>query len=280
MRVIGVVGAGVIGIGVIHLLAMYGYDVIAIDETNEKLINAKQRLIKSARMLRLLSKENPDHETILKNITWDIDIQRLRSCDFIIENIKEDFFAKEKLYRQINTIINNTTCIGVNTSCIPITKIAALVQNPSRVIGIHFMNPVPIKSTIELVRANNTSEHTVQTTMNLLGSMDKKCIIVNDSPGFVINRILMLTINQAIQVLEEDVANAQSIDELFIGCLGHKMGPLATADLIGLDTIYHSLIVLQNEFHDERYKPSLLLEKMLEKNWLGQKTGQGFFLYT
>lgn len=280
MQTIGVVGVGVIGTGVVQLFATHGYNVIAIDLTNERLQQSQQCLIESLRMSQLFLSKKHDQNIILERITWGIDLSLLGKCDLVIENVTEDFSVKRSVYEKINHIVNEHTYIGVNTSCIPIGKIASIMSYRNNILGLHFMNPVPMKKAIEVIRAETTSDQTLQIIVNLLQKMDKKCIIVEDRAGFVINRILMLTINQAIKVFDEEVADAKSIDDLFVSCLGHSMGPLATADLIGLDTIYHSLLVLRNELKDTCYKPSNLLKTMVENNWLGRKTGQGFFSYT
>ena len=168
---------------------------------------------------------------------------------------------------------------AANTSAIPITRIASLTRRPARVIGMHFMNPVPLKPVVEVIRGYYTADETVALAQGLLAGMGKEGVVVNDSPGFVSNRVLMLTINEAIFLLHEGVAAAEDVDKIFKGCFGHKMGPLETADLIGLDTILLSIEVLYESFNDSKYRPCPLLKKMVDAGLYGQKSGQGFYTY-
>jgi 3-hydroxybutyryl-CoA dehydrogenase len=167
----------------------------------------------------------------------------------------------------------------VDTSCYSITRVGALTQRPDKVIGIHFMNPVPLKPTVEVIKGWHTSPETIAITNALLKRMGKDSVLVNDSPGFVSNRILMLTVNEAAFTVQDGVANAQEVDEIFKKCFGHKMGPLETADLIGLDTILYSVEVLHESFGDSKYRPCPLLKKMVDAGLLGRKSGQGFYKY-
>jgi 3-hydroxybutyryl-CoA dehydrogenase len=167
----------------------------------------------------------------------------------------------------------------VNTSCIPIGQIAALLPNPENVIGMHFLNPVPLKNLVEVITAPSTSSRTLERAKDFLQSLDKTWVVVKDAPGFVTNRILMPTINEAIRVVHEGIAEPRDVDRIFKLGFGHKMGPLATADLIGLDTVRDSLAVLHECFGDPKYLPCPLLEKMIESGSLGRKTGKGFYEY-
>jgi len=171
-------------------------------------------------------------------------------------------------------------CIfAANTSAIPITRIGSATSRPEKVIGMHLMNPVPMKKMVELIPGHHTSQETIDEAKKFLAGMDKECIIVKDSPGFVSNRVLMLTINEAIFLVHEQVADAKDVDNIFKSCFGHKMGPLETADLIGLDTILYSIEMLYESFSDSKYRPCPLLKKMVDAGLHGRKSGKGFYNY-
>lgn len=169
--------------------------------------------------------------------------------------------------------------IGCNTSAIPITRLASATRRPAQVIGMHFMNPVPRKPLVEVIRGYHTSDSTLALARQLLAAMGKECVVVADSPGFVSNRVLMLTINEAVCLLQERAASAEEIDTIFKTCFGHAMGPLETADLIGLDTVLLSIEVLYESFSDARFRPSPLLRKLVDAGLYGRKSGQGFYTY-
>lgn len=278
---IGVIGAGVIGIGVAQSLAQSDYQVVLIDNSIEKLDKSRQEIKKNARAYRLL-KVGGQHlksEAVVNNIQFSSGYDSLAACDFIIENVTEKWNIKKEVYSVIDRVCPQHTIFAANTSAIPITKIAAATNRPSQVIGMHFMNPVPLKTTVEVIRGYHTSEQTIAIALDLLASLGKEGILVNDAPGFVTNRVLMLTINEAVFLLQEGVSTAQDIDRLFKNCFGHKMGPLETADLIGLDTILYSIEVLYEHFADSKYRPCPLLARMVEAGLLGRKSGKGFYSY-
>lgn len=278
---VGVIGAGVIGSGVAQNLAETGHLVILIDVQEEIINRAQTEIRQNVRLQQMLRKDHKvkDIDEILKRITFTTDYQSLTNIDFVIENVVEKWEIKKKVYTQLDAICPKHCIFGSNTSAITITRIASVTQRPSQVIGIHFMNPVPMKTTVEVIRGYHTSEETVETTKILLCNMEKDCIVVNDSPGFVTNRVLMLTINEAVFVVQEQVAPAEDVDRLFKSCLGHKIGPLETADLIGLDTILFSLEVLYESFNDSKYRPCPLLKNMVDAGRLGRKNGKGFYTY-
>jgi 3-hydroxybutyryl-CoA dehydrogenase len=203
----------------------------------------------------------------------------LDSADFVVENVTEKWDIKKEVYAQLDAICPERTVFAANTSAIPITRIASATKRAKNVIGMHFMNPVPMKSMVEVIRGYHTSDATIEIAKSFLAQMGKECIIVNDSPGFVSNRVLMLTINEAIFLLQERVASASDVDKIFKTCFGHKMGPLETADLIGLDTILLSIEVLYESFQDSKYRPCPLLKQMVEAGLYGQKSKQGFYVY-
>ncbi len=278
---IGVVGAGVIGSGVVQDLAQTGHPVILLDVSEEILDQARETIRNSIRFQGLFTKDKKTNNLgeVLKRITFTTDPSILATADFVIENVTEKWDVKKEVYNVIDRICPERTIFGANTSAIPITQIAALTKRPAQVIGIHFMNPVPLKTTVEVIRGFHTSDQTLEQTRRLLAQMGKECIVVKDSPGFVSNRVLMLTINEAIFLLQEQAATAEEIDRIFTSCFGHKMGPLATADLIGLDTVLYSIEVLYESYGDSKYRPCPLLRKIVDAGLYGRKSGQGFYQY-
>ena len=278
---IGVVGAGVIGIGVIQDLAQTGHDVVVIDLDNRILESAVQTLRRNVRLHHLVAGTGqPLNVTeVLARIRFGTDLALLQDRQIVVENVTEDWDVKQPLYEKLDTLCDPAAVFAANTSIIPISKIASATSRPPKVVGMHFMNPVPLKPVVEVIRGRQTSDGTIETANQFLNQLGKTAIVVNDSPGFVSNRVLMLTINEAALVVEEGVAPAEDVDAIFRDCFGHSMGPLATADLIGLDTILRSIEGLQHEFQDEKYKPSPLLQKMVAAGKLGRKSGEGFFSY-
>jgi 3-hydroxybutyryl-CoA dehydrogenase len=278
---IGVIGAGTIGIGVAQSLAQTGHQVILLDVSDKILENAKQDIQKNLRLQNFFQKnhERDTHEQVLAKINFSTDYQLLNRAEFVIENATEKWDIKKNIYSKIDKICPPETIFAANTSAISITRFASVTKRPDRIIGMHFMNPVPIKPMVEVIRGYHTSEATIETAKQLLSQMNKDAIVVNDAPGFVTNRVMMLTINEAIFILQDRVASASEIDRLFKGCFGHKMGPLETADLIGLDTILYSIEVLYESFNDSKYRPCPLLKKMVDAGLHGRKSGEGFYTY-
>ena len=281
IELVGVIGAGVMGVGVAQNLAETSHRVILIDISQQILQRAKSTIQKSIQVSRMLKKseklENLD--LILQRIEFSTNYEQLEDADFIIENATEKWEIKQEIYMQIDKICPENCVFAANTSAIPITRIASVTQRAPKVLGIHFMNPVPMKSTVEVIRGYHTSDQTIDVAKTLLEQMGKRGIIVNDSPGFVTNRVLMLTINEAICLLQDRVAIAEDIDTIFRDCFGHKMGPLETADLIGLDTILYSIEALYDSFNDGKYRPCPLLKKMVDAGLYGRKNGRGFYNY-
>jgi 3-hydroxybutyryl-CoA dehydrogenase len=204
----------------------------------------------------------------------------LAAADVVFENVTELWSVKHEVHRRLAGVCRPDCLVGVNTSAISITRVAACYADPTRVTGTHFMNPAALKPLVELIRGLRTSDDTVDRVAGLLASVGRRTVVVNDSPGFVTNRVMMLTVNEAIFLLQEGVARtAADVDRLFRDCFGHRMGPLETADLIGLDTVLLSLEVIQEAFADSKYRPAPLLRTLVHAGRLGRKTGHGFHRY-
>lgn len=280
---IGVVGAGVMGSGVAYNLAYTNHNVVLVDVSEEVLRKAEERISNTHRLAVFLNKNADKRPGVIeknfKNIRFTTDYSILKDCRFLVENINENWELKARLYKQLDEICNPECIFAANTSCIPITKIAGITGRPDKVIGIHFMNPVHFKNTVEVIRGYHTSEECLATTIEFLKEMNKVAITVNDNPGFVSNRISHLFMNEAAYVVQEGVATASQVDEIFKKCYGHRMGPLETADLIGLDTVVDSLKVLYENYQDPKFKCCPLLQKMVYAGLYGRKSGEGFFDY-
>ena len=280
LETIGVIGAGVMGVGLAHALAQSGLRTLLIDVSDSILESALGQIRNNARFQRLFHKnQGSSSEEILGRIKVSADYDVLRDADFVVENVTEKSEVKTQVYRRLDAICPPQCVFAANTSAIPITRIGAMTGRPTHVLGMHFMNPVPLKSAVEVIRGYHTSDATIATATRLLALMGKKAILVNDSPGFVSNRVLMLTINEAIFLVQEKVASPEVVDDIFKNCFEHKMGPLETADLIGLDTILFSIEVLYDEFKDSKFRPCPLLRQMVDAGLHGRKSGRGFYSY-
>ena len=279
MTIVGVVGAGVMGIGVAQNLAQDGYDVVLVDLDEQTLDAARTAIARNCRMSRLMGGPALDPDEVLARITTAVGVDALAKAEFVIENVTENWEVKQEVHRRLDEVCAPETVFIANTSAIPITRIASVGRHPERVVGVHFMNPVPAKPVAELIPGFHTSPDTVQRTRDLLAGMGKKGVEVKDSSGFVSNRVLMLTVNEAAFLVYEGVATAESVDEVFRGCFGHPMGPLETADLIGVDTILYSVEVLYEHYADSKYRPCPLLKQMTDAGLHGRKTGRGFYTY-
>lgn len=279
IKLVGVVGAGVMGAGVAQNLAQTGHRVILVDVSENALAKAEQEIKNNIRFQTLFKKGTQSSADALSKITFSVADELLKDVDFVIENVTEKWDIKRGVYQRIDEICPARCVFAANTSAISITRIASLTRRAPKVVGIHFMNPVALKPVVEVIRGHHTSEETLQTAGELLAQMGKEYIVVNDSPGFVSNRVLMLMINEAIFLLQDQVASVEDVDRIFKSCFGHKMGPLETADLIGLDTILFSIEVLYESFNDSKYRPCPLLRKMVDAGLHGRKSGQGFYSY-
>jgi 3-hydroxybutyryl-CoA dehydrogenase len=280
-KTIGVIGVGNIGSGVVIDLLLHGIHVVAVDVSEERLASAQEVILKGVRFAPLLTKGVPKlaRDEVLGRIALTTHLEDVSACEFIIENATEDWSIKRTLYQQIDQIAPAGVCFGANTSCISVTRIGGVTSRPEQVVGLHFMNPVYLKPTVEVIRGHHTSEETLAVVGQLFAQLKKEAIVVGDLPGFVSNRISHLFMNEAAFVLQDGLATATQIDTIFKKCFGHKMGPLETADLIGLDTVVHSLEVLYDSYHDPKFRCCPLLRKMVDAGFLGRKTGRGFHVY-
>jgi 3-hydroxybutyryl-CoA dehydrogenase len=281
LRRIGVVGAGNIGIGVVTDLVLHGISAVVVDVSEDILKRAQTEILKNVRFVPLLSKSLPRiaKDEALQRISLTTDLGDVASCDFVIENVTESWDVKKQVYAQLERIAPPDVCFGANTSCISITQIASATRRPANVVGVHFMNPVHLMPTVEVIRGFHTVDRTLETLLQLFSRLDKEAIVVEDMPGFVSNRISHLFMNEAAFALQDRVASADKIDMIFKKCFGHRMGPLETADLIGLDTVVRSLDVLYDSFQDPKYRCCPLLRKLVHAGHLGRKTGRGFHVY-
>ncbi|MBJ6364092.1 3-hydroxyacyl-CoA dehydrogenase family protein [Paenibacillus sp. GCM10012307] len=280
MRV-GVIGAGVMGSGVAQALAQSGLSVVVVDIDQAKLEHTRAEIANQLRFRALFgsSEKVEAAEQIMGRIQFTTEHQMLADVNFVIENATENWEVKRGIYELIDDICREDCIFMINTSCISITKLAAVTSRASQVIGTHFMNPVPLKKTVEVIRGYYTSDECIRAVEELLGLMGKEMILVNDYPGFVSNRISHLFMNEAAFVVQDQVATAEEVDDIFKKCYGHAMGPLETADLIGLDTVVHSLHVLYESYQDPKFRCCPLLQKMVDAGLHGKKSGQGFYTY-
>jgi 3-hydroxybutyryl-CoA dehydrogenase len=278
---VGVIGVGNIGSGVVVDLLLHGIHAVGVDLSQAELARAQKEIVQAVRFAPMLAKGSPrlTAEETLARITLTTDLEQVARCQFIVENITEDWSVKEPLYHRLEEIAPPGVYFGANTSCIPIGRIAGATRRPDKVVGMHFMNPVYLKPTVEVIRGKATSEATLGAVNDLFGQLKKKAIVVGDMPGFVSNRISHLFMNEAAWVFQDGLATAAQIDGIFKQCFGHKMGPLETADLIGLDTVMRSLDVLFDAFQDQKFRCCPLLRQMVAAGKCGVKSGRGFYVY-
>ena len=281
INTVGVLGAGNIGIGVVTDLVLHGLDTVVVDISQEQLKRAEAEVLKNIRFAPLLLKSAPrlTREEALKRTVFTVDLRDVAACEFVIENVTENWDIKKRVYETLDGLAPPAVCFGANTSCISITRIGSVTKRPAQVVGMHLMNPVHLKPTVEVIRGHHTSDHTIEILKQLFTRLNKEAVVVGDLPGFVSNRISHLFMNEAAFVFQDGLATAVEIDTIFKKCFGHKMGPLETADLIGLDTVMHSLDVLYGSYHDPKFRCCPLLRKMVDAGFLGRKTGRGFHVY-
>jgi 3-hydroxybutyryl-CoA dehydrogenase len=280
MNTIGVVGAGTMGNGIAHVFARSGYNVIMVDTSQPALDRGVATI--SANLDREVAKNKlsiSDKSASFSRIRPSTEIANLREAEFIIEAIIENFDAKLQVLKALDSIAPTPVILASNTSSISITRMASGTLRPDRVIGMHFMNPVPVMALVEVVRGLATSSETCQKTIELVKSLGKTPVEVNDYPGFVSNRVLMPMINEAVYCVMEGVGSPEAVDSIMKLGMNHPIGPLALADLIGLDVCLSILEVLQSGLGDPKYRPCPLLRRMVDAGQLGRKSGQGFYQY-
>ena len=258
---------------------MHNLRVIMLDVSQDVLDTSAAEIRKMLRMNRFFGLPPVDIEEISSQIEHTLNSEMFAEADFVVENAFEDGEIKREIYRWLDRICIPGTVFAANTSVIPITEIGSWTMRANHVVGIHFMNPVPLKPTVELIRAVHTDDQALDVARDFLSRIGKEGIDVLDSPGFVSNRVLMLAVNEAACLVHEGVASTQDVDRVFVECLGHKMGMLETADLIGIDTILDSIMMLYENFNDSKYRPCPLLKKMVAAGRLGRKTLEGFYKY-
>ena len=280
IKKIGVVGAGQMGAGIAQVAAMNGFSIILNDISEACLKGGIDRIDKSLSIFlkkgRITQEEK---EATLGRIETSVQLNAVQSADYVVEAVIENQSLKLDVFRQLDEVCRPGVPLASNTSSIPITLIAAATKRPSEVIGMHFMNPVPLMKLVEVIRGLPTSDKTFETTCELAVKLKKTPVAVNDSPGFISNRILMPMINEAIFALYEGVGTTEAIDSVMKLGMNHPMGPLELADLIGLDTCLSILEVLHEGFGDPKYRPCALLRKYVDAGYLGRKTGRGFYTY-
>jgi 3-hydroxybutyryl-CoA dehydrogenase len=279
-EIFGVIGAGTMGNGIAQVAARAGFDVVIRDVAPEFLARGMTAIDKS--LQRDVDKERlsaDEKQTILGRVKTTTDLDDLREAFIVVEAVTENLSVKSELFKALDGIMKNNAILASNTSSISITKLGGVTQRADKVIGMHFMNPVPVMKLVEVIRGAATTDETYQAVHGLTEKLGKIPLECNDSPGFISNRVLMPMINEAIFALYEGVATRESIDGIMKLGMNHPMGPLTLADFIGLDVCLAIMNVLHDGFGDSKYRPCPLLKRYVDAGWLGKKTGRGFYEY-
>jgi 3-hydroxybutyryl-CoA dehydrogenase len=280
IKTVGVVGAGQMGTGIAQVAAQAGYQVLLADASGDVAERAKGKL--RATLERLANDGKLPAQEVsaaLGRIRAVNTLDELGPCNLVVEAVSEDFDLKVRLFRHLDTVVGPETILASNTSSISITRIAGQTRRAERVVGIHFMNPVPLMKLVEVIRGLQTSDATYATAMHLVERLNKTAITAKDAPAFVVNRMLMPLLIEACFAVQEGIASPEDIDTGVKLGLNHPMGPLELADFIGLDTVLAVIEVLHREFGDDKYRPANLLRQYVAAGWLGRKTGRGFYRY-
>ncbi len=280
IKTVGVIGAGQMGSGIAHVCALAGFDVFIYDTAQDRIEKGIATI--GANLTRSVTSGKITEETrtkALSHIKAAATMQDLAQCDLAIEAATEDESVKKKIFSQVSAVLRPDAILATNTSSISITRLAAATDRPEKFIGIHFMNPVPVMKLVELVRGIATDEPTFKTAKTFISALDKTITVAEDFPAFIVNRILLPMINEAIYTLYEGVGSVEAIDTAMKLGANHPMGPLQLADFIGLDTCLSIMQVLHDGLADSKYRPCPLLVKYVEAGWLGRKVGRGFYDY-
>ena len=277
---IGIVGAGTMGSGISQIAALTGYDIVMQDVSDEATSRGLGTIDKSLQRLVDREKITADaKDAAIRKIRTTTNLSDLADCDLVIEAATENMDLKLDLFEEIDKVSRPETIIASNTSSLSLTKLASVSNRPDKVIGMHFFNPVPMMALVEIIRALQTSDDTFTRVDELTRELGKIPVSVKDSPGFVVNRMLVPMINEAVFILYEGIASADEIDAAMKLGAGHPMGPLALADMIGIDVCLYVMNILLEEFGDSKFRPSPLLKQMVDAGYLGRKSGKGFFDY-
>ena len=280
IKQVGVVGCGQMGGGIAQVSAQSGYQVI-VSEVNEELLNKGLAAINSS-LAKAVEKERitpQDKEAAISRIKGTTSMKDLSSCDLVIEAAIENLELKKKIFAELDSVCPKHAILATNTSCLSIIEMAMTTSRPDKVLGMHFFNPPPLMKLLEVGRTVATSEETLEIIRNFGRSLGKTVITAPDSPGFIVNRLMVPQVMNAIRMLEAGVASKEDIDNGMMLGLNHPIGPLAVADLVGLDTFYYIASTMYDKFKDPQFAPPVLLEKMVTAGWLGRKTGKGFYDY-
>lgn len=281
VKKIFIIGAGQMGAGITQVAAQAGYDAVQYDISMELVDKGLAVIAKNlAKDVEKGKKSAGEKDRILGRIAKSVSLEDAKDADLVIEAIVENFDIKKKIFEQIDNIAPHHAILATNTSSLPITQIAACTKRPEKVIGMHFMNPVPVMKLVEIIRGLATTDEVYQVVEETSIKMGKVPVWCKDVPGFVSNRVLQVMINEALWELYEGVAPAENIDNIMKLGMNHPMGPLALADLIGLDTVLAILNVMYEGYGDPKYRPSPLLKQYVQAGWLGRKTGKGIYNYT
>lgn len=271
IKKIGVIGAGTMGRGIAQVFALYDFPVVLVDKEDAILQNA---------LKKVKNRTEPEAwEKVSSLIEISTSIEKVKDCDLLIEAVFENMDVKTEVYNALNRVCKNDAIIATNTSGFSINTLAGAVENPSRFIGMHFMNPPKVMKLIEVIKGEKTSDETLKSIVELSKKIDKTPAVVNDSPGFVSNRLLFALIGEALRLLEKGTAAKEDIDTVMKCGMNHPMGPIQLADFIGLDICQSIMLYLYESLEDERYKPSEILESLVKEGKLGKKTGEGFYKY-